>query len=479
METEEKKLAIMDLFLEIILLNISILISSIIFATSTPGNSFNLSLFLLHANFSYLITNIFSATKKLFISNHFSEKLYRISKQTLIFIAFSLLIDLLIIGFGLNKLFFLQYTILFYISQLVFCWIKSKWLKLSRRNHSIINHALIVGVNSTAHYLRKIMESNPSLRLKFIGFVNHTKQFDANVLGCVDDLSNLIDHHQIHIVFVTLSFSDKIFRGDDFLRICNKKGIRLRFIPENKSCNIISKSIAKAGKLVFINPQQIPMDDAKSRLLKRAFDIAFSSFVIVFLLSWIYPIVAILIKLSSKGPVLFIQKRTCLNNQIFNCLKFRSMCENDLADSQQATNYDSRITKLGAILRKTNIDELPQFINVLLGDMSISGPRPHMLKHTRIYSELIDYYQIRHHVKPGITGWAQVNGYRGETDELWKMEKRVEYDLDYIENWNFWWDIKIIALTVTNMKSLLPKMPESQRMTSYDCNGLQLHKLNE
>ena len=118
------------------------------------------------------------------------------------------------------------------------------------------------------------------------------------------------------------------------------------------------------------------------------------------------------------------------------------------ADEKQATKNDSRVTPLGSFLRKSNLDEFPQFFNVLIGQMSIVGPRPHMLKHTQQYSELIDYYRVRHYVKPGITGWAQVSGYRGETDELWKMQKRVEYDMNYLENWTFWWDLKIVFLTV-------------------------------
>jgi putative colanic acid biosynthesis UDP-glucose lipid carrier transferase len=121
---------------------------------------------------------------------------------------------------------------------------------------------------------------------------------------------------------------------------------------------------------------------------------------------------------------------------------------NDAADSKQAEANDSRISSVGAILRKYNIDELPQFINVLLGEMSVVGPRPHMLKHTDLYSELINHYKVRHYVKPGVTGWAQVNGYRGLTDELWKMEKRVEFDMEHLKNWSFWWDLKIIYLTV-------------------------------
>ena len=161
-----------------------------------------------------------------------------------------------------------------------------------------------------------------------------------------------------------------------------------------------------------------------------------------------FPIIALIIKLDSKGPVFFKQKRTGIDNNMFSCLKFRTMQVNTNADNMQAVANDSRISRVGAILRKYNMDELPQFINVLLGQMSVVGPRPHMLMHTDQYSALINYYKVRHYVKPGVTGWAQVNGFRGLTDELWKMEKRVDYDMDYLKNWSFSWDIKIIYLTV-------------------------------
>jgi len=161
----------------------------------------------------------------------------------------------------------------------------------------------------------------------------------------------------------------------------------------------------------------------------------------------------LLIKLSSKGPIFFRQKRTGINNQIFTCIKFRSMQVNGNADIKQATDHDSRITRLGHFLRKTHLDELPQFFNVLMGQMPIVGPRPQMLKHTEFYIGKIKYYMIRHYMKPGVTGWAQVSGFCGETDELWKMEKRVEYDLLYIENWTFFWDIKIIWRSVFSYKS--------------------------
>ena len=175
---------------------------------------------------------------------------------------------------------------------------------------------------------------------------------------------------------------------------------------------------------------------------------------IILLFSWSFPIIALLIKLSSRGPVFFIQKRTGINNKPFNLIKFRSMEVNDLADIQQASIDDPRTTHIGRFLRRTNIDELPQFFNVLLGNMSVIGPRPHMLKHTEEYSHLIDHFLFRQYVKPGVSGWAQVNGFRGETDELWKMEKRFEYDVEYIENWSFWWDIQIIWYTLFDLKSL-------------------------
>lgn len=163
-----------------------------------------------------------------------------------------------------------------------------------------------------------------------------------------------------------------------------------------------------------------------------------------------FVIVFIITKLTMPGPVFFRQKRNGINGEEFYCIKFRSMRVNAQADTLQATKDDPRKTKWGNIMRKTNIDELPQFINVLKGDMSIVGPRPHMLKHTEEYSKLIDKYMMRHFVKPGITGWSQVTGYRGETKELCQMEGRVKGDIYYIEHWSIWLDIYIIYKTVAN-----------------------------
>lgn len=188
-----------------------------------------------------------------------------------------------------------------------------------------------------------------------------------------------------------------------------------------------------------------------AKLAKRALDCSVSLVVIICLLSWLIPLIGILIRLESRGPVLFKQLRSGLDGRKFWCYKFRSMVVNRDADQKQAVSGDSRITTIGAFLRKTSLDELPQFLNILTGDMTLVGPRPHMLKHTEYYGALIPDYMERLKVKQGLTGWAQVNGYRGETTELHLMQARVEHDNWYITNWSFWLDIRILCMTVLNL----------------------------
>lgn len=193
-----------------------------------------------------------------------------------------------------------------------------------------------------------------------------------------------------------------------------------------------------------------PLSITTNKLTKRLFDVTVSIISCICMIP-IIPIIAIIIKIQSPGPIFFKQERTGFAGKTFFCYKFRSMHVNKDADLEQATENDPRKFAFGNFMRKTNIDELPQFWNVLRGDMSIVGPRPHMLHHTEIYSELIDKYMVRHFCKPGITGWAQVTGFRGETKELWQMEERVERDIWYIEHWTFMLDIKIIYKTIKSV----------------------------
>ena len=204
------------------------------------------------------------------------------------------------------------------------------------------------------------------------------------------------------------------------------------------------------GSVPVLDIRQEPLAQPENRLAKRLFDIVFSLLFLCTIFPIIFIIIGLAIKITSPGPIFFKQKRIGEEIKEFWCYKFRSMRVNKDSDKVQATLNDPRKTRLGNFMRKTSIDELPQFINVLLGDMSVVGPRPHMLKHTEEYSKLIDKYMVRHLVKPGITGWAQVTGFRGETKELWQMEGRVERDIWYLEHWTFMLDLYIIYKTVKN-----------------------------
>jgi exopolysaccharide biosynthesis polyprenyl glycosylphosphotransferase len=201
------------------------------------------------------------------------------------------------------------------------------------------------------------------------------------------------------------------------------------------------------GKFAVLSNRYEPLEEIENRIKKRVFDIIFSSLVIVFVMSWLFPIIGLIIKLQSPGPVLFKQLRSGKDNRPFLCYKFRSMRLNN-ENHKQATIDDDRITKIGRFLRRTSLDELPQFLNVLLGDMSTIGPRPHILTMTNEYSQIINQYMVRHLLKSGITGWAQVNGFRGETKDPELMRKRVEYDIWYLENWSMGLDLKIVFMTI-------------------------------
>ena len=235
------------------------------------------------------------------------------------------------------------------------------------------------------------------------------------------------------------------------LSFCDRNMVRFRIVPDYSNFKSRKVGYDFYGNLPVITLREEPLQLGFNRFVKRMFDILFSFLVIVLLLSWMYPILFVLIKLDSKGPFVFKQLRSGLDNNNFYCFKFRTMKMNADSDLNQATQDDVRITKLGVFLRKTSIDEFPQFINVFLGDMSVVGPRPHMLKHTKDFSDSIGNYMVRQLVKPGITGAAQANGFRGEISKFEDIKQRVEFDVWYIENWSLLLDIKLIALTIVNM----------------------------
>ena len=229
-------------------------------------------------------------------------------------------------------------------------------------------------------------------------------------------------------------------------KFCDHRVVRFFYVPVSVESIGLNMKRELLDDMEIYTTYENPLQNSVNRALKRVFDIVFSILFLSFT-ALLLPIIILIIKLQSPGPIFFKQLRTGLDGREFYCYKFRSMHVNKDADRLQATKNDPRKYPFGNFMRKANIDELPQFWNVLRGDMSIVGPRPHMLAHTEMYSQLIDKYMVRHFVKPGVTGWAQVTGYRGETKELWQMEGRVKRDIWYMENWSIWLDIRIIWLT--------------------------------
>jgi undecaprenyl-phosphate galactose phosphotransferase/putative colanic acid biosynthesis UDP-glucose lipid carrier transferase len=312
---------------------------------------------------------------------------------------------------------------------------------------------IIIGAGPVGIEVMKELTADMTIGLKFLGFFDDNPDKSSlkhKVIGKVEDAKSYVLENKVDEVIVTLPD----FAGDkvkDLIRFCEFNMIRIRIVPDFFRYFPNKVHLDFIGSIPFMYLREEPLQGNRNRLLKRGLDVIFSMTVIVLIFPWLIPIIGILIKSGSKGPVFFRQDRSGLNNKIFRMWKFRTMYVNADADVVQATKHDQRITPIGLFLRKTNLDEFPQFFNILAGDMSLVGPRPHMLKHTNVYSQIIDNYMVRHIVKPGLTGWAQVNGYRGETGQPEQMAMRVERDVWYIENWTFLLDLKIILLTVVNM----------------------------
>lgn len=224
----------------------------------------------------------------------------------------------------------------------------------------------------------------------------------------------------------------------------------LKFLPSRKDLLSANLKVDYYGVIPVMASRTTPLNDPLNYFIKRVFDIVFSSLVIILIMSWLTPLIAILIRLESKGPIFFKQKRNGLDYEEFNCYKFRSMFVNEKADIDEAIKNDPRITKVGAFIRRTSIDEMPQFFNVLFGSMSVVGPRPHMLNFTEKYAVKVNKFKARHFIKPGITGMAQTHGYRGEIENDTDIINRIKYDIFYMESWSLLLDLKIIYLTIKN-----------------------------
>ena len=353
----------------------------------------------------------------------------------------------------ISRLRLLYFYLFFFVILLISRYISMKVLKEIRAKGYNFRKIIIVGANETGERMRKILAKDLTYGYKFLGFFDEKADsvFSDQLIGGFDEIQDFIIEKGVDEMYVALHIDD-IAVINKLVKICEQNMVRIKFVPDFQLYTKSSKvEITFYENTPVLMLRREPLEFVTNKLVKKAFDVCFSALVILLIFPWLFPIVMLIIKLESPGPIFFRQKRSGRDNRPFVCLKFRSMYVNDLAHDKQAGKGDNRVTKFGAFIRKTSIEELPQFFNVFWGDMSVVGPRPHMINLAKEYSELINNYLVRQFAKPGITGWAQVNGYRGETKELSDMENRVEYDIWYIENWSLLLDIKIIVRTIINV----------------------------
>jgi len=404
-------------------------------------------------NFSY---HIFISLFWLIISYYSGfYEVYRFTKETEIFgkllkqFFFTGLINFLYLGYSHEhhtfKDIFLYILITFivvgFLKFLVFFLLK----KYRTRYKGNIRSIIIVGSKQKTIELVNYLNYNSHL-----GYIIK-KQFDIrnSKEETIQTVFEFILDNNIEEIYAALDDLSKV-EIEDLIEFTDNYFVTLKLLPDNKSTLYRNLAIQYYGIIPIIVLRKIPLEIDINNRIKRSFDIIFSLVVIVFILSWLTVILGLLIKLESRGPIFFKQNRPGFKQKDFLCYKFRSMMINKTTEIE-ATRNDPRVTKIGKFIRKTSLDELPQFFNVLIGDMSVVGPRPHLWSQNRAYGNKVKKYMIRHHVSPGVTGLAQVRGFRGEIETDEDMINRIKYDVFYIENWSIWMDIKIIIQTVINI----------------------------
>ncbi|MDO6739319.1 undecaprenyl-phosphate glucose phosphotransferase [Wenyingzhuangia sp. 2_MG-2023] len=327
------------------------------------------------------------------------------------------------------------------------------WLKRTRRKGNKQSNIVLIGMNANISKLINDVYVNPNYGFKILALFTDavvTNEIKDYYKGRLSEITTFLEKNKADEIIISLPYSQSELINKLF-EYADNNMIRVRIIPEFSEYLSQAFTIDYVQNVPVMKLRKEPLQSLSNRAIKRIFDIVFSMGIVILIFSWLFPIIAIIIKATSKGPVFFSQLRTGKDGRSFKCLKFRSMTVNSDSDAKQATRDDKRITKFGAIMRKTSIDELPQILNVLMNHMSLVGPRPHMLKHTEEYRVLVDKFMVRHFAKPGVTGWAQINGFRGETKFVRDMANRAEADIWYIENWSFILDLKIIFITAWSM----------------------------
>ncbi len=373
----------------------------------------------------------------------------KLAKQSIIF----LLLVIAFFPFAKESIFSGSAIALFMISSIFVISIIKILLFYYLKKYRIITgsnfrNAIIIGYTPEAIRLKELFDVRNDYGYRFMGYFSDKKS-NENIKGRVAEIKQYVLNNKIDEIYCSLNeISNEQLK--DLVDFADENKKTIKFIPDTKE--IFSKNLRVDYYEFFpvLSLQKTMLHEPIIKAFKRTFDIVFSLFVILGLLSWLTPLLAIAIKLESRGPVFFKQGRPGIDEKEFYCYKFRSMRINKTTE-QEASKNDPRVTKVGRFMRKTSLDEMPQFINVLMGDMSVVGPRPHLWSQNKLYGSKIKKYMVRHYVKPGITGLAQVRGYRGEIETDEDMINRVKFDVFYIENWSLLLDLKIIVQTIINI----------------------------
>lgn len=448
-----KSLQAFLILLDLLVLNAALAATFILNSNVLKSDSALLLVAVMLFHTGWFFFNLFSGT----YSRNSIIKFDIFVKKTVIstlYLCLFVLFTLFISAYTRLLLFPVLHFLLLYIPGLIFSRILFYYSrKYFSQNNDLINKVAILGYNDTARKLADYLEED-LINTRLVGyFANRQCVTELTNYPILSDLSTAIQtasSHQVQEIYSTISPEDdkEIYK---LMLESEQHCIRFKFVPSLQTFYKQPFHTQFYNDLPILSPFPDPLDDPGNRFKKRIFDVFVGFFVVLFILSWLLPLLSLLIYLESGGPIFFLQKRTGKSDKPFTCFKFRTMHKNPDKEHVQAKKNDVRVTKLGALLRKTSLDEFPQFINVLLGQMSVVGPRPHMIRHTQEFSQLVDHYMVRQLLKPGITGWAQVNGYRGEITHPDQLKMRVTNDLWYLENWSIWLDFRIIFLTATGI----------------------------
>ena len=438
--------------LDLIMLNVSFLVSKLSFGANIDDPKFFNAYvsFWVFVNLTWLLLTFISgnyAEKTILHFESFTKRTLQVYILWVIAVLFYLFFSREIL---VSRVFILSIIIAFgvglFLNRFLYVGIRQYF----KKKEYLVNRVIILGFNETSMKLASYFEEE-GINMELLGFVEDEENVkELTPYPILSDIKNVLkvakdmDVQEIYST-ITPEQNEYIYT---LMAQAESEFIRFKVVPNLSFFFSKPVIIDYIRDLPILSPRSEPLDDVGNRFKKRLLDVTVSFLVCVFVLSWLIPLLGLLIKLESRGPIFFSQKRTGKNGQEFNCLKFRSMKPNKDSDSRQATKNDMRVTRIGKFIRKTSLDEFPQFINVLKGEMSLVGPRPHMVKHTSDYSKIVDQYMVRHFLKPGITGWAQINGFRGEITDPKQIKMRVANDLWYLENWNVWLDLRIMFLTV-------------------------------